>query len=310
MADFKYIATKDDEGLPLKKVLRLRFGFSSRFLSKIKYQDLAKVNGNPAPLWFDLKVGDKIIIANPEEKSDFVPEDIPIHAIWEDEHILVINKQPGVIVHPTKGHPAHTIANGLMTYMEQTGKPFKVRFVNRLDMDTSGLLAIAKDSYTQSELIKQMNLGQMKKEYQALVKGIIEENQGTIELPIGRPEGETVKRAVIPEEQGGYPSITHYTVLERYDFGQTQHGQKGFTLCHLKLDTGRTHQIRVHMSYIGHPVLGDQLYGGENPLLIDRQALHACTLEFKHPVTRKLLTFHAPLPDDIEKAINKIKERA
>lgn len=308
MTNFNYTAESKDEGLSLKEVLRTHFGVSSRFLSKIKYQNLAKVNGNVAPLWFELREGDFISISKPNEKSTFIPEDIPIHPIFEDDNILVLNKQAGVIVHPTKGHPAHTIANGLMKYMLDTDQSFKIRFVNRLDMDTSGLLVAAKDSYSQSQLTKQMHNGKMSKEYQAVVKGIIIDDEGVIDLPIGRPDKESVARKVLSIEEGGYPSKTKYTVLRRFPVSKTDN-KKGYTLVNLKLATGRTHQIRVHMSHIGHPVLGDYLYGGDSPVFIDRQALHASKLVFNHPVTNKKMVLTSPLPDDINSAISKIEKK-
>ncbi|MFR8518685.1 MAG: RluA family pseudouridine synthase, partial [Emergencia timonensis] len=235
----------------------------------------------------------------PEEKSDFPAEDIPIYPVFEDDDLLILNKQPGVIVHPTKGHPLHTIANGLMKYMQDTGQTFKIRFVNRLDMDTTGLLIVAKNSHSQDDLTKQMKANTIEKRYIAIVNGIVKEDAFTIDLPIGRPDPENVARGVMLE--GGYPSVTHVKVLESFPKG------KGYTMVELLLETGRTHQIRVHMSHIGYPLVGDYLYGGEAPWLLDRQALHAYKLSFNHPVTGKRLTVEAPLPNDIQEVIKKIK---
>ena len=200
-------------------------------------------------------------------------------------------------MHPTKGHPAHTIANGLMQYLIDTEQKFKIRFINRLDMDTSGLLIIAKNSHAQDSFMKQMKANTIRKKYTAVVKGVIPENEGTIDLPIGRPDPDRVERWVMTE--GGFPSVTHYSVIERF---------KNHTLVRLILETGRTHQIRVHMAYTGYPVLGDHLYGGENPLLIERQALHSRYLSFNHPVSDERIDVEAPLHEDMLKLIEKLRK--
>jgi 23S rRNA pseudouridine1911/1915/1917 synthase len=189
------------------------------------------------------------------------------------------------------------MANGIMKYMLDNHKHFKIRFINRLDMDTSGLLAIAKNSHCQDDLSKQMSENGVMKKYVAVVKGLITEEEGTVDLPIDREHVDHVKRAVIDD---GYPSVTHYRVLERF--------QKGYTLVELVLETGRTHQIRVHMSHIGHPIVGDVLYGEASVWLIERQALHAKYLSFRHPVTGQQLELEAPLPDDMQRLLDKIRE--
>ena len=299
MAKFEYTVTKEDEGVPVKGLLRTKFSFSSRLLTKLKYQHLVFLNGEEVAGWISPQIGDILSFKLPEEKSDFPAEDIPIYPVFEDDDLLILNKQPGVIVHPTKGHPLHTIANGLMKYMQDTGQTFKIRFVNRLDMDTTGLLIVAKNSHSQDDLTKQMKANTIEKRYIAIVNGIVKEDAFTIDLPIGRPDPENVARGVMLE--GGYPSVTHVKVLESFPKG------KGYTMVELLLETGRTHQIRVHMSHIGYPLVGDYLYGGEAPWLLDRQALHAYKLSFNHPVTGKRLTVEAPLPNDIQEVIKKIK---
>ncbi len=299
MAKFQYTVTEDDAGLPVKRLLRLKFNFSSRLLSKLKFQHLVYLNGQQTPGWIVPAAGDVISVDLPEEKSDFPPEDIPIDPVYEDDDLLIINKQPGIIVHPTKGHPVHTIANGLMKYMADTGQSFKIRFVNRLDMDTTGLLIVAKNSHAQDDLTKQMKANATEKRYIAIANGIIEEDSFTIDLPIGRPDPERVERGVMKE--GGYPSVTHVKVLQRFP------KDGGHTLVELLLETGRTHQIRVHMSHIGHPLTGDSLYGGEAPELIGRQALHACMLSFRHPATGEKMIIEAPIPDDLKEVMEKIR---
>lgn len=294
MTEFIHKVTAEDDGMEVREIIRQYFDFSSRLRNKIKREKLVTLNDTETPGWIRTKPGDVVKITLPDEKSSFEPEDIPVYPVYEDNDILIINKQPGIIVHPTKGYPSGTVANALMHYMEDTGQSFKIRFVNRLDMDTSGLLVIAKNAYCQNHYTSQMKSNTVEKRYISIVKGIVESDRGIIDLPIGRPDPDNVARGVM---EGGAPSVTYYTVLERF-YG------KGYTLVELLLETGRTHQIRVHMSHIGHPVLGDWLYGGVNEDLIGRQALHAAKLSFTHPITGKRMTLEAPVPDDMQNAIS------
>lgn len=291
MTEFYHKVTTEDDGLELREIMREHFDFSARLRNRIKREKLVMVNGVSTPGWKKPQVGDEIRITLPDETSGFKPQDIPLDIVYEDDDLMIINKQPGLIVHPTKGHPSGTVANALMFHMQKTGKPFKIRFVNRLDMDTSGLLVVAKNSYCQNDYTRQMKENTVEKRYIAVVNGIVDSDEGTIDLPIGRPDPEHVRRGVV---EGGAPSVTHYKVLERYS---------DYSLVELLLETGRTHQIRVHMSHIGHPVLGDWLYEGLNDALIRRQALHAARLTFTHPITRERVTFEAPLPEDMKNAI-------
>ncbi len=294
MTQFRHIVTSEDDGKEVRQITREYFDFSARLRNRIKRQKLTMRNGVPAEGWHKVCEGDVISITLPDEHSNFPPEDIPIDIVFEDDDLMVINKQPGLVVHPTKGHPAGTCANALSNYMEQTGHIFKIRFVNRLDRDTSGLLLVAKNAYCQNHITDQMRKGQIHKKYLAIVKGVMESESGTIDLPIGRPDPEDIRRGVIAD---GAPSVTHYKVVEYL---------KGHTLVELLLETGRTHQIRVHMSHIGHPVAGDTLYGEEDAELISRQALHAAGLSLIHPITKEPVDFIAPLPDDMKEAIEKL----
>lgn len=297
MEKFRYILTEDDIDTPIRSIVKREFRFSSRLMTKVKKNQATYLNGVSYPGWVKGCIGDELTVILPDEKSDFEPDPtIPVYPVYEDDDVLVINKQPGIIVHPTKGHPTHTMANGLQNYMNETNQQFKIRFANRLDMDTSGLLVIAKTSHTQDSFMKQMKANTVRKRYVAIVKGVIEEDKGTIDVPIGRPDPERVERGVMYE--GGYDSVTHYTVLERY---------KKHTLVELLLETGRTHQIRVHMSHIGHPVLGDILYGGEDVNLIERQALHSRYLSFNHPVTDERIDLEGPLFEDMENLIERLR---
>lgn len=327
MSEFKYTVTEEESGQTLKQIVRQHFSFSSRLMSKLKLNKLIFVNGESMPGWISVYAGDEVSITLPEEKSDFPPEDIPIEIVYEDDDIIVINKQPGIVVHPTKGKPYHTIANGLMKKMLDEGKEYKIRFVNRLDMNTSGLLIVAKNSHAQDSLIKQMEKDHIRKKYIALADGQFEEADGTVDLPLGRPDPDEVERWVLPVDKGGFPSVTHYHVLEQF---------KKYALVELNLETGRTHQIRVHLSAIGHPIVGDHLYCNGDPFeyrrihgdprppkdgtpgprdtnpqivsdLIPRHALHAYSLTFSHPVTGEELHFESELPEDMKTAIQKAK---
>ena len=297
MTQFKHTVTKEDEGMEVRDIMRKYFDFSSRLRNKIKRNKLVSLNDQQAEGWYSVSEGDVITIDLPDEKSDFPPQNIPLFPVYEDEDMLILNKQPGLIVHPTKGHPVNTVANALMYYMDQKGESWKIRFVNRLDMDTSGILVVAKNAYCQNEYTIQSKNNLVKKTYTAIVRGTVEADCGTIDLPIGRPDPVDVRRGVM---ENGSPSVTHYRVLERFE-------KYNYTLVELLLETGRTHQIRVHMSHIGHPVLGDHLYGGENVNLIERQALHASRLSFTHPITKEPLEFEAPLPDDMLKATDYLR---
>ena len=297
MAKYEHVVTEDEYGMSINTILRLNYRFSSRFKTKIKYQKLIDLNGTPTPGYIKPEVGDIIGVRLPEESNDFPAEDIPLDVIYEDDDLLIINKQPGIIVHPTKGHPEHTIANGLMKYMADTKQNFKIRFANRIDMDTSGIIVVAKNANAQNALASQMRRGTVKKKYIALVEGIVDKDHFEIDLPIGRPDPISIQRTVMYE--GGKDALTEVDVLERYE---------AHTLVEVTLHTGRTHQIRVHLSHIGHPIAGDALYGGSDEL-IGRQALHAHYIEFDHPFTHDRVNFEAEMLQDMKDAIDKLTDK-
>ena len=294
MSKFVFDVEEKDSGRSIKDILRNELGFSKRLRAKLKNNpQLVRLNGVEGAGWIPLKTGDQITIDFPQEVSNFVPENIPLDIIYEDDDLLILNKQAGIVCHPTKGHPIHTISNGVQHYIDTNKREFKIRFINRLDMDTSGVLAIAKNSHSQDAVVKQMKLNLVEKKYLAVVKGIIEEDLGTINQPIGQPDPLLVQRGVVED---GDESTTHFKVVDRYS--------KGYTLVELLLETGRTHQIRVHLAHLGHPIVGDHLYGEDEPFLIERQALHALSLSLKHPVTGSPMVFQAPIPKDIAKLID------
>lgn len=301
MAKYEHTVTEDEYGMSINTILRLNYRFSARFRTKIKYQHLVDLNGEPTPGYIKPEVGDIIGVRLPVETSDFEPEDIPLDIIYEDSDLIVINKQPGVIVHPTKGHPTHTIANGVMKYMADSGQSFKIRFANRIDMDTSGIIIVAKNANAQNDLSNQMRRGTVIKKYYALVEGIVDEDHFSIDLPVGRPSQESIRRKVMAE--GGKEALSEVQVIERFNSGD----HAPHTLVEVTLHTGRTHQIRVHLSHIGHPIAGDFLYEGSSEL-IGHQALHAHYIEFDHPISKKRVSFEAPLHSDIEEALKQLRQ--
>ena len=303
MAKYEHTVTTEEEGLTINQILRQNYRFSARFRTKMKYQSLVDLNGTPTPGYIKPGAGDIIGVRLPEETSDFEPEDIPLDIIYEDDDLILVNKQPGIIVHPTKGHPHHTIANAVMKYMMDSGQSFKVRFANRIDMDTSGIIIVAKNANAQNELSSQMRRSTVVKKYYALTEGSIEKDHYEIDLPVGRPDQVSIRREVMYE--GGKNALSEVNVIERYD--SAEYGPH--TLVEVILHTGRTHQIRVHLSHTGNIIAGDELYGGSDQL-IDRQALHAYYIEFDHPVSKERVSFRTELPADIQNAIDKLKDSA
>ena len=307
MAKYNHTVTEEELGMTINEILRANYDFSARFKTKMKFQSLVDLNGIPTKGFIKPNLYDEISIRLPEETSDFPPEDIPLDIIYEDDDIIAINKQPGYIVHPTKGHPVHTIANAVMKYMIDTDQSFKIRFANRIDMDTSGIIIVAKNANAQDNISRQMRSGSTVKKYKALVHGIIDEDM-TIDLPVGRPSQESIQREVMPE--GGKDAVTDVHVIKHYreEERSADSSIKGdYTLVELTIHTGRTHQIRVHLTHIGHPIAGDELYGGR-PDLISRQALHAYYLGMTHPHTGENMELIAPMLDDFNEAIKKLEE--
>jgi 23S rRNA pseudouridine1911/1915/1917 synthase len=298
--DLIYRSGEADEGVRVREILKKRLSVSTRLQRRLKYGDELGVRRNGAPARMNERVfaGDVITVLFPAEESGFAPEPIPISVVYEDGDLLVIDKQAGLVVHPTKGHPAHTIANGLARRMADGGERYKIRFVNRLDMDTTGLLVVGKNAYCQEDFARQAAENRVVKRYEAIVTGLVAADAGTIALPIGKAEEDGLRRIV---REDGFPSETRYRVTERFARG------RGCTRLLVELRTGRTHQIRVHLAHIGHAVVGDALYGEAAPYLTERQALHASELAFRHPRTKEELRFTAPLPADMEKLLEKLR---
>lgn len=289
-----FVVDEIHQGRELKEILYNEMKLSSRLVRKVKKNKNILVNGHKITFHAKLRRGDVVEVIMEEAPNQFESENIPLEIAYEDMDLLIVNKPPGIVVHPTKGHPTGTLANALVYLMDQAGEEFKIRFVNRLDRDTSGLIMIAKNPYTQQVLSKQMQDNLVEKYYLAVVKGVILEEKGTIDVPIGLQNPDDIERKVFED---GQPSITHYEVVQRLNDA---------TLVRVRLETGRTHQIRVHMKYIGYPLIGDTLYGYANEELIGRQALHAETLEFNQIRTGERVVVNAHMPKDMKELIAKL----
>lgn len=291
----KYIIKEDDKSKynTINSILINELDFSNRLLSKLIKQKLVLVNNKIFDTRNSFNVGDVITINFDfeEDNSNIVPIKMDLDIVYEDEWFLVLNKPPKIAIHPSILHFEDSLSNGVKYYFDKIKLKKKIRPVNRLDSNTSGLVIFAKCEYVQECLSKQMQKGIFKKEYLCLVLGKLNNLKGTIDLPISRKENSIIERCV---NSNGQKSITHYEVLKEY---------KDFSLIKCKLETGRTHQIRVHFSYIGHPLLGDTLYGTKSEL-INRQALHSCYIEFIHPITNMLIQFSSELPKDIKSLLD------
>ncbi|MFU2081814.1 23S rRNA pseudouridine(1911/1915/1917) synthase RluD [Gallibacterium anatis] len=248
-----------------------------------------------------------IMQAEIEEDTRFTPQNIPLDIVYEDEHILVINKSKDLVVHPGAGNPDNTVLNALLYHYPPIAEVPRAGIVHRLDKDTTGLMVVAKTIEAQTKLVRALQKRQITREYEAIASGIMTKG-GTVDQPMARHPTKRTHMAVHPL---GKPAVTHYRIMERF---------RNYTRLRLRLETGRTHQIRVHMAYIAHPLLGDQTYGGRpkppkgaSEALLEvlrqfqRQALHAIMLRLEHPISRELMEWYAPLPDDFVELVNALK---
>ena len=276
----------------LRELLKLQFYISDRLLLKLKKNKKIFLNGENVFLDSPVFSGDliEIFIDFVEDSSNIIPTQMNLDIIYEDESYIVINKPAGIPVHPSLEHYEDSISNGLKYYFDIINLHKKIRPVNRLDKNTSGIVIFAKNEYIQECLVKQMKQDSFKKEYIAICEGIFDKKSGTINAPIARKENSIIERCI---DENGSPSITHYEVL-----GEISNISPICTVVKCILETGRTHQIRVHLNHIGHPILGDTLYGNTT-FLINRQALHSYITSFIHPITKTPVKYVAPLPDDI-----------
>ncbi|WP_027409817.1 RluA family pseudouridine synthase [Anoxybacteroides tepidamans] len=275
------------QGQTIESLLKMTWGAPKKWLHQLRMEKGVKLNGQMVSWQTPLHPNDRLQLwLYKPEQTDIQPNYRELEILWEDEHLLVINKEPGVDVHPTDPQQTDTLANAVTLYLQTEGIFTKARHIHRLDRDTSGAILFAKHALAGAILDRMLEQRQIKRTYVALVHGILKKKSGTIEAPIGRDRHHPTRRRV---SQTGMAAVTHYRVLDTYHKEQT-------SLVELTLDTGRTHQIRVHMSYIGHPLVGDVLYGGSLGQW-SRQALHALKLTFPHPFTREPITCIAPCRD-------------
>lgn len=281
-----------DESFSQKTVLTFlkAQGFSSRIIKDIKYNPHGiLIRNKKVTVQKTLKKGDKLTVYIREKEGESaVPRDIPLDIIYEDRDVIVVNKPPFMATHPSQNNYDTTLANALTHHFLKNGDDCAVRSVNRLDKNTSGIILVAKNALSAGILSTDLKENKIHREYLAVIEGCPEQKSGVITAPIARAEGSAIKRCV--DFQKGESAITHYEILK----------EGGFSLARLWLETGRTHQIRVHMSHIGHAVVGDFLYGTEFLGGINRHALHSVSIRFTHPVTKEQLYFEAPIPKDME----------
>lgn len=286
----KWKITERDHGFMLRDYLKDTLKLSSRFIKKIKATDRGLlVNGESKTVRYILQTDDILEIRIPKEERSrsLVPENIPLHIIYEDEHLLVVHKEAGMPTIPSKLHPTGTLANSILYYYDLHHIPYTVHVVTRLDKDTSGLVLIAKHQYCHSLLSEQQRRNEIDRTYVAIVHGKLRDKEGTIDRPIARSPDSIMKRIVSEE---GKRAVTHYKVLKTTD---------QYSYVETKLETGRTHQIRVHFAHIGHPLVGDDLYGGSKEKM-RRQALHCAQISFTHPFSKEKMSFSVKLPEDMK----------
>ena len=306
MEKIQIVVKGTEEGSRLDSYITTKQEFSRMTVKRLLEKGKITVNEKKAKPSYLVQQGDKIFIEKEELKeSKLKPQNIPISVIYEDEDILVVNKPKGLVVHPANGNPDGTLVNAILALCKDSlsgiGGEIRPGIVHRLDKDTSGLLIVAKNDKTHIKMSEQIKNREVKKTYVALVRGIVPEEEATIDMPIGRSSKDRKKMAVT---RNGKQAITHLQVLKRY------HTQKScYTLLQIKIDTGRTHQIRVHMAEIGHPIIGDMVYSnGKNEFRVEGQCLHAQKLEFKHPITGRLMQLEAPLPEYLKEILEQLEK--
>lgn len=300
----KYIVSSDEANIRIDVYLSKK----DKNISRVAVQRLIEnekilVNSKKTKASYKVQINDEIKVEEEQVKEiDIKPQDIPVEIIYEDTDIIVVNKPKGMVVHPANGNPDGTLVNAIMAICKDSlsgiGGEIRPGIVHRLDKDTSGILIIAKNDKSHINLSDQIRNHEVEKTYIALVKGIVKENEATINMPIGRSNKDRKKMAVTNK---GKEAITHFKVIQRYD---------KYTLLEVKIETGRTHQIRVHLSQIGYPTVGDTTYSnGKNEWDIQGQCLHAKSLKFKHPTTNKEMFLKAELPEYFKQLLNELENK-
>lgn len=301
----KIIVQNNEKGVRLDSYITKKLNDLSRAnVQRLIEDGNILVNSAKQKISYKVNSGDKIEITIPEPKKiDLKPQDIKVKIVYEDNDIIVVNKPKGLVVHPAVGNPDGTLVNAIMNICKDSlsgiGGEVRPGIVHRLDKDTTGLLIVAKNDKAHINLSEQIKNREVKKIYIALVRGNIPENEATINMPIGRSTKDRKKMAVV---KNGKEAVTHFKVIDRF---------KNYTLLEIKIDTGRTHQIRVHMAEIGYPVVGDMVYSnGKNEFGVEGQMLHAKSLDFKHPITGKNMHLEAELPKYFKDIIDKLKQES
>lgn len=300
----EYIINSDTENIRLDKVITiLNQDLSRSMIQKMLDDGKILVNGKIEKASYKTKINDKVQVEEVIAKEiELKAQDIPIEIIYEDSDIIVVNKPKGMVVHPANGNPDGTLVNAIMNICKDSlsgiGGEIRPGIVHRIDKDTSGLLIIAKNDKAHINLSEQIKNREIIKKYVALVRGNIKENNATIDMPIGRSDKDRKKMAV---RKDGKNAVTHFDVIKRYS---------GYTYLDIKIDTGRTHQIRVHLAEIGFPIVGDGVYSnGRNPFGVEGQMLHAKSLELRHPITKEILKLEAPLPKYFEEVLEILENK-
>ena len=299
----EYKINQELVGVRLDKALSMKDNSISRVtIQRLIDEENILVNGKKTKSSYKLNLNDVVSIKKEEPREvEIKPEDIPLDVVYEDNDILVINKQKGLVVHPGNGNPDGTLVNAIMARCKDSlsgiGGEIRPGIVHRIDKDTSGLLIVAKNDKSHINVSEQIKNHEVKKTYIALVRGKVKENQATIDMPIARSTKDRTKMAV---SKNGKNAVTHIRVLERF---------KDYTLLEVNIETGRTHQIRVHLSQIGYPIVGDYVYSnGKNPFGVEGQMLHSMKLEFRHPITDKEMKLEAKLPEYFEEVLQKLRK--
>lgn len=304
MEELKYTAGSEEEGIRIDRWLSEKNSTLSRsYLQKLLGDQMVTVLGKPVKANYRLRSGDKVTLTVPAPVApEIQPEEIPLDILYEDAYLLVINKPKGMVVHPAAGHLEGTLVNAVLAHcgghLSGINGVLRPGIVHRIDKDTTGALLVCKDDNTHRALAGQLKEHSIHRKYRAVVQGHLKQEESTVEGPIGRHPTDRKRMAVTP--RNGKEAVTHYRLLERL---------KNADYIECVLETGRTHQIRVHMSHIGHPLLGDTVYGSsKNPYHLQGQALHAMTLGFYHPALKEFMEFEAPLPDYFQQLLEKLRK--
>ena len=299
----EYIVPEKSSGLRIDKFLTESCpDYTRSFLQKLLKSELVEVNGKPVKSSYKTAAGDTVTFEVPEAvEAEITAQEMPLDILYEDEDVILINKPKGMVVHPAAGHYEGTLVNGLMHHCREQlsgiNGVMRPGIVHRIDMDTTGVLIVCKNDLAHNSIAEQLKVHSITRKYYAVVFGSLKDDEGTIHSPIGRHPNDRKKMSI--NSKNGKDAVTHYKVLERFH---------GYTLVECRLETGRTHQIRVHMASIGHPLLGDQVYGpAKQPFRLQGQTLHAGVFGFLHPRTGEYMEFSAPLPKYFEELLEKLR---